>query len=89
MSSSLLAETFSSTDQRQISAAVTGLRNFRDHHRRGIDLLLPGLYVGGLRDAQDKEELKRHSIKFIISILDFERVLPDFNGIYVLLCSIT
>uniref|UniRef100_A0A914Y6E5 Uncharacterized protein n=1 Tax=Panagrolaimus superbus TaxID=310955 RepID=A0A914Y6E5_9BILA len=79
MSAPLLTENSNTPDQRQINSAVTGLRNFRDRGRHGIDLLLPSLYVGGLRDAQNKEELKRHNIKFIVSILDFERILPDFN----------
>jgi atypical dual specificity phosphatase len=77
MSSSLtLAE--ATANQRQISA-VSRLQKLRDRGNRGIDLLLPGLYVGSLRDAQDKEELKRHNIKYVISILDFERILPDFD----------
>jgi hypothetical protein len=80
MSSTLLTEPSTTVNQsQQLSAAVTGLRNFRKRGRHGIDLLLPGLYVGGLRDAQDKEELQRHNIKFIVSILDFERSLTDFN----------
>jgi|UniRef100_A0AC35EYB3 hypothetical protein len=80
MSSTLLTEPSTTVNQsQQLSAAVTGLRNFRERGRHGIDLLLPGLYVGGLRDAQDKEELQRHNIKFIVSILDFERSLTDFN----------
>jgi len=63
----------------RIQNAISGLRKFRLQQRRGMDLLLPGLFVGSLRDAQELDELRRHGIKFIVSVLDFDREL-DFDS---------
>ncbi|KAE9555151.1 hypothetical protein FO519_001646 [Halicephalobus sp. NKZ332] len=65
--------------QQRIQTAICGLRQFRLRQRRGMDLLLPGLFVGSLRDAQETDELRKHEIKFIVSVLDFDREL-DFDS---------
>ena len=66
-------------EEEQIQSAISGLRKFRNRQHRGMDLLLPGLFIGSLRDAQELEELRRHGIKFIVSVLDFDREL-DFDS---------
>uniref|UniRef100_A0A7E4VR70 Dual specificity protein phosphatase 22 n=1 Tax=Panagrellus redivivus TaxID=6233 RepID=A0A7E4VR70_PANRE len=44
-----------------------------------MDEVLPGLFVGGLRDAQDSEQLAHFRIEAVISILDFERTIEGFG----------
>lgn len=36
----------------------------------GMDKVLPGLYIGSLRDSKDKEQLERNQISHILSIHD-------------------
>lgn len=38
--------------------------------------VLPGLYVGNIRDSKDAEQLKTHNITHILSIHDNARKLP-------------
>lgn len=78
MSSPLMTE--ASSDDQRIAAAVTGLRQLRDRGGRGVDTILPGLYVGSLRDAQDSQLLQQNKIGYIVSILDFERPIIGFDG---------
>ena len=34
----------------------------------GMDKILPGLYVGSIRDSKDMEQIKKHNITHIVSI---------------------
>lgn len=34
----------------------------------GMDKILPGLYVGSIRDSKDQEQIKKHNITHIVSI---------------------
>jgi atypical dual specificity phosphatase len=36
----------------------------------GMDKVLPGLYVGSIRDSKDKEQLTRNQITHILSIYE-------------------
>lgn len=55
--------------------AINGLGRWRDQQRRGMDQILPGLFIGSLRDAQETEQLKKKNIKFVVSLLNFHREL--------------
>lgn len=34
----------------------------------GMDKILPGLYVGSIRDSKDSEQIRKHGITHILSI---------------------
>ncbi|KAH7731527.1 hypothetical protein AAVH_00425 [Aphelenchoides avenae] len=60
--------------------AIQKLRNWRRRSGVGLDFILPGLALGGLKEALNEEQLLENRISAIVSIHDFhsEHKLGDF-----------
>ncbi|KAF8357735.1 hypothetical protein PRIPAC_92730 [Pristionchus pacificus] len=65
------------------SSALRGLGRFR--RRLGTEMceIVPGLYLGSLRDATDEEQLKRNKIKSIVSVHDLTAIHPLHESLRV------
>ncbi|GMT18994.1 hypothetical protein PFISCL1PPCAC_10291, partial [Pristionchus fissidentatus] len=67
----------------QQSSALRGLGRFR--RRLGTEMceIVPGLFLGSLRDATDEEQLKRNKIKSIVSVHDLTASHPLHDSLRV------
>lgn len=67
-----------SARKRELAAAIEKISRIRSKMGSGISKVLDGLYVGGLRDAQNKEELQKHGITHVVAIHDnAQKFFPD------------
>uniref|UniRef100_A0A915EHP4 Dual specificity protein phosphatase n=1 Tax=Ditylenchus dipsaci TaxID=166011 RepID=A0A915EHP4_9BILA len=57
-------------DERQ-EKLFSSLRSWRKRVSGGMDAILPGLFVGGLRDALDGQQLQEQEIAAVVSVHDF------------------
>ena len=57
----------------QQTNALSSLRQWRKRISTGMDQILPGLYVGGLRDAIDSKQLEENQIRAVVSVHGFTK----------------
>ena len=51
--------------------------------------ILPGLYIGTLKDSQDRGQLKNNHITHIVSVIEDARPNPSHNVIKIFLKILT
>uniref|UniRef100_A0A914WHH1 Uncharacterized protein n=1 Tax=Plectus sambesii TaxID=2011161 RepID=A0A914WHH1_9BILA len=66
--------------------AVNGLRNMLKQCSGGMTKIIPGLFVGSLRDACDEDQLRNNRISHVVSVHDLTRSHPvhDKMGVKVM-----
>jgi len=74
-------------DQAEDDRIAVGVRSLNSWLKRtsgGMSLIVPGLYVGSLRDALDVEQLRDNKITDIVSVHDLSRAHPQHQHLRVL-----
>ncbi|XGW17338.1 hypothetical protein V3C99_002162 [Haemonchus contortus] len=64
--------------------AILSLSTFRSRLGTEMNEIIPNLYLGSLRDAIDAEQLKKHRIKYVVSVHDLTASHPAHDQLKVL-----
>ncbi|KAK6031758.1 dual specificity phosphatase, catalytic domain protein, partial [Ostertagia ostertagi] len=64
--------------------AIFSLSRFRNRLGTEMNEIIPNLYLGSLRDATDTDQLKKHRIKYVVSVHDLTASHPAHDQLKVL-----